>query len=248
MKTIDRKCIRVIICLCLFLIGFSPPQMRDSLGDEKATAVEVVLKSVFPGTAPVWGAYLSVRDGTGTLTRIALTDLARIPVGAGSEFVFGLQEFEAADKNLELLNEGKPPIERGSHAVLTTVVRSTAGIFGPVNSSVLEPNHAFSTITVLHVDSVGAPNVVMIYGTTDLEQNESVEITWYALVDASLTMVKKFPMGVVVKEAGQSAPSRLLQISRTPTGIVIQDHAAQKRNELSCSTICEPTIQQLLNN
>jgi len=234
--------------VCLPLMAFTLLQMRDALGDEKSAAVEVMLKQTFPGKTPVWGSYLSAQDTPEKQTRIALTDVAKISSGSGYIFIAGLQEFEAGDKNIELLHKGAPPTDAGSHAVLAAVAKDGSGTFGPVTSSVLEPGHAFSSITNLYSRPANTPGVTVIYETIDLLQEQSVTIDWNAVFDSNLKLIKQTPVGVAVKDTGSKDPVRLLQIKRTAAGIVIEDYQAQKNIPMSCPLICAPTIQQLLGN
>jgi hypothetical protein len=247
MKNIYLR-LSLVISACLPLMAFTWLQMRDALGDEKSIAVEAMLKQVFPGTTPVWGNYLSVQDGAQKQTRIAVTDVAKISSGPSSTFIAGFQEFDAGDKNIELLHKGIPPTDAGSHAVLAAVVKNSSGAFGPVTSSVLEPGHAFSSVTNLYSRPANAPGVIVIYETIDLLQEQSVTIDWNAVFDSNLKLIQQSPVGVAVKDAGKKDAVRLLQIRRTATGIVIEDYQAARNIPMSCPAICAPTIQQLLGN
>lgn len=223
-------------------------QRRAQVGEPRVAAVEAMLTAAFPGATPVWDTNLYVQTSDGVRTRIALSSIVEMQSGSTTEFIAGLQDYDAADRDLSNLRKGKLPADDKSRETVVAVIRNSSGTFQPVASLVLEPGHLFRIITRL-VNPFNSSTVVMQYRTTDLFQGQMVEISWDVLLDNNLQVLRKLPSGIEVSAVGQpNGNSRVLYVEKTPNGIAIVDHQAQHTTQLPCAEICEPTIQQLLGS
>ena len=239
-----RKNLATIAFLFL-LLSFLPAgaqQLRTEIGEEKASAVDAMVQSAFPGFTPVWDINLSIRAADGTSTHLAITNVIKLPGTSQPEFVAGFQEYDGSGRDLDRLRKGEAI--SGVPQKLAAVTRNGNGAFQVVSTIVLEPNHALTIINRLSSDPLGSSRVLLSYKTIDLYQNQVVEVSWYSLMDANLHVIQIRPSGVEIKSTDSTAPLRVLYIKPSATGIVVTG-PGEKTTNIVCSAICEPTIQQL---
>jgi hypothetical protein len=249
MKTIKYQFVNlaaILSVLCALLVPAGAQQSRSRLGEQKSQAVDAMLGYLFPGSTPFWDVYIYIQGSDGTRTRLAITNVAQISNGSSLEFVTALQDFKAGDQGISLLEHGKLPPDNGSHANLLTVSKDTSGVFSLIATVTLETSHIFSTVTDLNASSGNLKGIVISYETIDLAGDKAVETTWYAALSDDLQFIQKYPVGVTIKGTGQSGELRVLQISRTPTEIIIRNPESGNQTSVACSKICEPTVQQFL--
>jgi len=242
MKQTTRMLVPFVLFMS-FVLQVKAQQFRAQVGEESAAAVDAMLASAFPGTTPVWTATLSVRATDGTVTRLALTNVAKISGASQPEFVAGIQDFYGSDKNLSQLQKGQAI--SGVRQKLVAVARQANGAFQVVSSTVLEASHALTIINRLSSDPLGAAGLIITYQTIDLYQGQLVKISWTAALDANLNPVRKRPFGVETKTIGTDAEAKVIYIAPSATGVEASNYQSGTKTDIPCSAICEPTVQQL---
>jgi len=243
MKQLPKNLAQIaFLFLLLSFLATGGQQLRTEIGEEKASAVDAMVQSAFPGFTPVWDINLSIRAADGTTTHLAITNIVKLPGTSQPEFVAGFQEYDGSGRDLGRLRKGEAI--SGVPQKLAAVTRIGNGTFQVVSSIVLEPNHALTIINLLSSDPLGSSYVTISYKTIDLYQSQVIETGWYSLLDANLNVIRKTPSGVEIKGIGSDA-SRVLYIMLSATGVVVTDPSGKATNNIACSAICEPTIQQL---
>jgi len=227
----------------LCCLSATAQKLRTELGEEKASAVEVMLRAVYPGATTVWDYDLFVQAADGTRTKLALTNIINVTGLPQTEFVAGIQEYNRTSQDLVQLRKGEAI--SGAPLNLVAVAKDAAGAFHLVSSVVLEPAHALTIINQLNSDPTGSPRVLLGYKAVDVSDGQVVEISWHAVLDASLNFLQKGPSGVEIDNKGSNLPPRLLYVTPSATGVLVTNHQTQTQTNISCPKICEPTVQQL---
>ena len=242
MKLLQRALVLGLFGIFYFLPA-TAQNLRTELGEEKASAVEVMLKAVYPDATPVWGFDLFVQAADGTKTKLALTNIIKVAGLPQTEFVAGIQEYDRSGQDLTRLRKGEPG--SGTRLNLVAVAKNAAGTFQLVSSVVLESAHPLAVINQLNSDPTGSARVLISYKTIDVYDAQVVETSWRAVLDAGLNFLQKNPSGVEIESKGSNLPSRMLYITPSATGVLVTNHQTQTQINISCPKICEPTVQQL---
>jgi hypothetical protein len=242
MKALQRALVVGLLGILYFLPA-AAQNLRTELGEEKALAVEAMLKAVYPDATPVWGYDLFVQAADKTRTKLALTNVIKVVGLPQPEFVAGIQAYDRSSQDLVQLRKGEAI--SGARLNLVAVAKDAAGAFQLVSSMALEPSHALTTINQLNSDPTGSPRVLISYKTIDVYDAQVVEISWRGVLDASLDFLQKRPSGVEIESNGSNLPSRVLYITPSATGVLVTNYQTQTQTNISCPKICEPTVQQL---
>src|SRR5581483_4148260 len=243
MKLLQRVLALGLLGICYFLPA-TAQNLRTELGEEKASAVEAMLKAVYPDATPVWGYDLFVQAADGTRTKLALTNILKVAGLPQTEFVAGIQEYDRSSQDLVQLRKGEAI--SGIRLTLVAVAEDPAGNFHLVSSVALEQSHGLMIMNQLNSDPTGSARVLISYKTIDVYGAQVVEISWRAILDANLNVLQKSPSGVEIESPGSDLPSRVLYITPSETGVVVTNYQTQTKTNITCPKICEPSIQQLV--
>lgn len=257
MRCAGLKRLGFTLGLFLILSGVSVSQMkpgdrRNAYGEARASVIESVLKTLYPGATVEWDPYLTVQR-PGEKPR-----MVQVPVYVkGSTTTGGLEgvasvEFEGEKEKYIFEARGFQRSDSRTFNTLLVVFRAdAAGRIERYKKLILDPGEPLTEIKTLSVQEWSQkewPTLEIQYDTHVISPGSFTTIEWHSVLDAnSGKLISRLPFGIIRRVNGASEQRFHFQIVRTsPTTVAIADREGET-HEYNCSEPCVMDRQMLFS-
>lgn len=247
----------IALALLLALAGrtfaqMKPGDVRKSYGDARASVIESVLTTLYPGAEVIWDPSLRLRlPGQeprmvdvpvyvrGSAANGGLEGIASIELEKRKEqFIFEAQNFRRTDQ----------PVFPTEMIVFRA---DLAGHIQRYKRFMLDPGEPLTEIKTMSIQDWSQdewPTLLIQYDTHRVRQNSFTTIEWHGTFDVnSETFTSRLPFGFTRQPKGGVAQLYFLGLGRVDPGrVVMQNRLDGDRRVYACSDPCVMDADRLL--
>jgi len=222
----------------------APKTRREALGSQRATQMETLLQSLYPGATVEWEPELAVRLGSQAPIPIDVGDFKVNSQPDGSLTIATVVEAGTAKRDyIEKVKKFQVTSPQAFTSTIVVLRTDASGKTVDLKKAVLDPNDPVTKINWFEVQKwspTGWPVLRLAYESYTLGSDSLITIDWDSLFDAATgSFLARIPSGIeVMKKNGEQTGELLSAHRSSPTQIELTGNFTKKVIIYTCGDPC----------